>query len=394
MQKKIRGILLLLFLFAFQRSPGADSTPSPKPEMRGVWVATVGNIDWPSKPGLSTEEQKRELIAILDRAAQVRLNTIIFQVRPNCDALYSSSLEPWTEYLTGHMGQPPEPFYDPLALALTEAHKRGLELHAWFNPFRARHDSSKSPVPKSHVSRQHPEFVRTYGDILWLDPGEKAAQEYSMNVVLDVVRRYDIDGVQLDDYFYPYVKTNAFGRIPFPDDSSYGKYTAAGGKMVRNDWRRENINQFVQNLHRSIHAAKPKVKFGISPFGIWRPGSPAQIRGLDAFEVIYTDSKKWLANGWVDYFSPQLYWPTSQREQSYPVLLQWWKEQNVQHRFLCPGLSLYRNSPEEIVQQIRLAREHGDGVILFSMKTLMQNRRNIADILAREVYSQPAPPPR
>src|SRR5258707_7009726 len=178
-------------------------------EFRAAWVATVANIDWPSKKGLSTAEQKAELIAILDRAAQLKLNAIIFQVRPACDAMYQSSLEPWSEYLTGVEGQPPAPFYDPLAFAIEEAHQRGLELHAWFNPYRARHLSSKGAASATHISKTHPELVRHYGKYLWLDPGEKEVQQYSLNVVMDVVKRYDIDGVHFDDYFYPYKENDA-----------------------------------------------------------------------------------------------------------------------------------------------------------------------------------------
>ena len=185
-------------------SPGQVVPPLPLREFRGAWVASVGNIDWPAKPGLPVAQQKTDLLALLDRAAQLRLNAIIFQVRPACDALYASKLEPWSEYLTGELGRAPMPFYDPLEFAVAEAHRRGLELHAWFNPFRARHPSAVSPLASNHVSRRQPQWVRTYGRSLWLDPGERGAQDYSLSVVLDVVRRYNVDGVHIDDYFYPY----------------------------------------------------------------------------------------------------------------------------------------------------------------------------------------------
>ena len=177
--------------------------PKPNREFRAAWVASVSNIDWPSQPGLSTAQQKAELLAILNRAVQLKLNAIILQVRPVCDALYASQLEPWSEYLTGQMGKPPSPYYDPLQFAIEEAHKRGLELHAWFNPYRARQPSAKSPVSANHISRTRPQLVSQYGKYLWLDPGEKAVQDHSLNVVMDVVKRYDIDGVHFDDYFYP-----------------------------------------------------------------------------------------------------------------------------------------------------------------------------------------------
>ena len=194
----------MLFAAGTTYVPTDVTPPKPPREFRGAWIATVANIDWPSKPGLSVAEQKAELIELLDHAAQLKLNAVIFQVRPSSDAMYASPIEPWSEYLTGMMGKAPTPFYDPLAFAITEAHKRGLELHAWFNPFRARHLEAKSPVALNHISRTHPELVRRYGDQLWLDPGEPAAREYALRVVMDVVQRYDVDGVQFDDYFYPY----------------------------------------------------------------------------------------------------------------------------------------------------------------------------------------------
>ena len=198
--------------------------PAPACEFRGVWVATVGNIDWPSKAGLTTQQQKSELLVLLDHAVRLRLNAIIFQVRPGCDALYASTFEPWSEYLTGKMGQAPAPFYDPLAFAIEAAHQRGLELHAWFNPFRAHHIKARSPVSADHVSKTHPQWVKTYGPELWLDPGEEAVHDYSLKVILDVLKRYDIDGVHLDDYFYPYPEKDAHGQLlPFPDWSSWRK---------------------------------------------------------------------------------------------------------------------------------------------------------------------------
>src|SRR5436309_8529319 len=196
--------------------------PKPLREFRGAWVATVANIDWPSKPGLSTSEQKAELISILNRAAQLKLDAIIFQVWPACDALYASSIEPWSEYLTGIMGNAPEPFYDPLSFAVEEAHKRALELHAWFNPYRAHHNAAKSLISANHISKTRPQLVRQYGKFLWLDPGEKEVQDYSLSVMQDVVKRYDIDGVHIDDYFYPYKEPDAAGQdLDFPDDASW-----------------------------------------------------------------------------------------------------------------------------------------------------------------------------
>jgi uncharacterized lipoprotein YddW (UPF0748 family) len=400
---RIRFFLALLWLTPAMLF-GADTIyvptiaqpPAPLREFRGAWIATVANIDWPSKPGLSTAAQKSELIALLDRAVQLHLNAVIFQVRPMCDALYASPLEPWSEYLTGKMGQAPKPFYDPLAFAIEEAHKRGLELHAWFNPFRVSLPPTlaRSPVALDHISRTHPELVRHYGNLLWLDPGEPAAREYVLRVVMDAVKRYDVDGVTFDDYFYPDPQEDGAGHVlDFPDYASWRKYGLPSG-LSRDDWRRRNINEFVESVYHAIKAEKPWVQFGISPKGIWRPGFPKQIQGLDAYGKIYADSRKWLADGWLDYFSPQLYWAIDQREQSFPVLLKWWSEQNVKHRHLWPSLYAVnvgtKWKPEEIARQTQIARRQSGvtGEIFYHLRTLLENRV-LADAI-RAQYSQPA----
>jgi len=363
-------------------------------EFRGVWVATVANIDWPTK-GTSAAEQKAELVAMLDRASELKLNTVIFQVRPACDALYPSSLEPWSEYLTGTMGKAPEPFYDPLRFVIEEAHARGLELHAWFNPYRARVATAKSPVASGHISRTHPELVRRYGGMLWLDPGEKAVQDYSARVVMDVVKRYDVDGVHFDDYFYPYKEKDSAGRdLPFPDDASWQRFGQRSG-LTREDWRRENVNGFIQRMYESIKATKPWVKFGLSPFGIWRPGFPGSVRGYDAYAWLYADSRKWLAKGWLDYFAPQLYWSISAPEQSFPVLLKWWSDQNAKGRLLVAGMDATQTRrawpTEEIVNQVRACRHQAgaSGQVYWSMRALVRNGP-LGAALEREVYAEPA----
>ena len=373
--------------------PISIAPPEPPREFRGAWIATVANIDWPSKPGLTVDQQKAELISLLDRAAQLHLNAIIFQVRPLCDAVYASAIEPWSEYLTGTQGRAPQPFYDPLAFAIDEAHKRGLELHAWFNPFRASHPLAKSPAAANHISRTHPELVRSYGGQLWLDPGEPVVRDYVLHVVMDVVKRYDVDGVQFDDYFYPYPQKDSAGRLlDFPDYATWKKYGLPNG-FERDDWRRQNVNQFIQSVYQNIKATKPWVKFGVSPFGIWRPMNPPQIRGLDAYANLYADSRKWLAEGWLDYFAPQLYWPVDAPQQSFPVLLNWWSQQNVKNRNLWPGLSAanvgVKFSANEIARQIQIARgQNVDGEIFYHLKNIEGNPA-LAEII-RTDYPQTA----
>lgn len=384
------------------------AAPELRREFRGVWVASVSNIDWPSKQGLSTDEQKVELLAILDRAQAEHLNAVIFQVRPAADALYKSSIEPWSEYLTGKQGKAPEPAWDPLQFAVEQSHLRGIELHAWFNPYRARHPSAKGRLATRHIANTSPALVKKYGTHLWMDPGESAVRARTLRVVLDVVKRYDIDGVHLDDYFYPYKEKTSRGTTDFPDGRSWKKYVKGGGKLSRDDWRRENVNLLVRQLNTKIHEAKPWVKFGISPFGIWRPGHPEQVKGFDSYEQLYADSRLWWDKGWVDYLTPQLYWPIGKVEQSYPVLLKWWGDQSAQGRHLWPGLytsrvtaatpagnGLSTSNPwvaDEIVAQVDSTRANprSTGTVHFSMKAFLADQGGVASRLAERVYGDVA----
>ena len=381
-----------------------DTLAPPVPrEFRAVWVATVSNLDWPSRPGLSTEQQQRELLAILDRAAAVHLNAIIFQVRPAGDALYASKLEPWSYFLTGRQGRAPEPYYDPLAFAITEAHRRGMELHAWFNPYRARHpdDTSRTSSPM-HLSRTNPSLVHKYGPYQWMDPGEAEVRRRTTEVILDVVKRYDIDGVHIDDYFYPYQeRARRGGVIPFPDDRSWAAYKAKGGTLARDDWRRQNVDVLIEELYTAIKRTKPWVKFGISPFGIWRPGSPPSVSGLDAYLTLYADSRKWLNEGWLDYFTPQLYWRLDAPRQSYADLLAWWRVQNTRERHIWPGnytgrVSARRRPPWKVselfdqIQETRAQLSPSSGNVHFSMDAFMVNTDSMDERLAAGLYAEPA----
>ncbi|HEY9227588.1 MAG TPA: family 10 glycosylhydrolase [Gemmatimonadaceae bacterium] len=362
-------------------TPPRDTTPPAiAREMRGLWIATVANIDWPSRNSLTADQQRAELIDILDRASAAGFNAIIFHVRPAGDALYDSALEPWGAMLTGTQGT--SPGYDPLAFAIEQAHARGMELHAWINPFRAGNRADSLKLAPTHFFRARRDVSVVYGTQLWFDPGQPDVQDHSMEVVADIVRRYDIDAIHADDYFYPYQENDAQGRaIDFPDSASYAKF---GGDLSRADWRRANIDRFVERMYREVHAIKPTVKVGLSPFGIWRPGFPPGITGLDAFASIYADSRKWLQQGWVDYLAPQLYWSIASAGQSYPALLDWWIAQISAQlpRYVWPGLAAYRVSDgtasafsaNEIADQIRLTRTRplGTGHILYNTTSTLK----------------------
>lgn len=384
-----------------------DKSPPPVArEFRGVWVATVENIDWPSRPGLSSAEQQKEFLAILDKCVELNINAVIFQVRTQADAFYPSKLEPWSEFLSGKMGEAPKPFYDPLEFAVKEAHRRGLQLHVWFNPYRVRVPSAKTPASEKHASIAQADIVRKYGKYLWFDPGEPGSEENFIAVLNDVVKRYDIDGVHIDDYFYPYQVRDEAGKVvPFPDDDSYARAKAKGMKLDRDDWRRQNVDHLVHRMYLEVKKAKPWVLVGISPFGIWRPGNPPGITGLDQYSTLYADARKWQQEGWLDYFTPQLYWKVDSKGQSYPKLLEWWAEQNEKKRHLWPGnfTSKVRKkagdddaertwTADDLLQQIEATRATAGatGNVHFSMKALMQNFGGISDKLKEGPYAEPA----
>lgn len=357
-----------------------------------MWIATVANIDWPSRSGLTASQQQAELLSILDTAASAGINAVVLQVRPAADALYESALEPWGIMLSGTQGV--SPGYDPLAFAIEAAHARGMELHAWINPFRAGNTRDTAQMAPLHVYRAKRQLVRIYGGNLWLDPGDPQAQAHSLQVIKDIVTRYDIDAIHADDYFYPYPANDASGApIAFADDATFAQY---GSGMTRGDWRRDNINRFVQRMYTEVHAIKPSLKVGISPFGIWRPGNPPGIQGLDAYASIYADSRKWLQEGWVDYLAPQLYWSISAPQQSFPALLDWWQAQNIVGRHVWPGLAAYRVqdgsasafTAQEIPNQIQLARSRGvNGHLLYNTTwTLKRNGGQLATTLRSELY--------
>ncbi len=376
------------------------TVPSIGREFRGLWVATVANIDWPSRNTLSVGEQQAELLAILDLARTSGLNAVVLQVRAAGDALYPSLIEPWARSLTGTQGT--DPGWDPLLFAVVQAHARGLELHAWFNPFRAASLSDTARLSPRHLAKQKPALTRVFCTQLWFDPAEPEVQDQAMSVVRDVLTRYDIDAVHVDDFFYPYPDTRC-PNLSFPDSVTYDRYQRGGGTLDRANWRRDNVNRFVERLYTEVHAQRSFVRVGISPFGIWRPGNPAGIVGLDAFGSIYADSRLWLQQGWVDYFAPQLYWSLASSGQNFGALLDWWGQQNTRQRHLWPGLAAYRiadgsasaYSASEIPAQIARSRQRSGsvGALLYNTTALRENRGSLATTLATVTNATLALPP-
>jgi uncharacterized lipoprotein YddW (UPF0748 family) len=341
------------------------------------------------------EQQKTELLEIIKQLQFLNFNALILQVRPEGDAVYASPIEPWSAWITGTQGKAPEAVYDPLEFAIEECHKRNIEVHAWFNPYRAKTTTKSGSNVSPHIAITNPEVVYKWGNQLWMDPGAKIVQDRAYNVIIDVLTRYDVDGIHLDDYFYPY----PISGQSFPDEKTYSAYKNSGGKLSVEDWRRENVNQMVWRLSEGIKKIKPHVKFGISPFGIYRPGQPPGIVGLDPYSVLYADSKKWLQEGWIDYLAPQLYWRTDQTQQSYETLLKWWTQVNTKQRHIYAGNNIgqldgkvWKNS--EIEKQIVISRNLGNnfslGNIFFSMKSLAENRQGIGEQFKQVYYPRPS----
>ena len=398
--------LLLLSLLVLLAMPALAQGPQ-KYEFRGAWIATVINLDWPTSPSATTAQQQAQLIGILDALQEIGVNAVIFQVRSEADAFYDSETEPWSYWLTGEQGTAPDPLYDPLAFAIEEAHARGMELHAWFNPYRVIRGSGY-PNSADHVSVEHPEWLLAFDALRVLNPGLPEVRDYVTGVIAEVAERYDIDGVHFDDYFYPYPPNQVTDEDAgtFADDPR--GFTNIG------DWRRDNVNLLIADVYSAIQAANPDIVFGISPFGIWKNGTPSGTSGLDAYNVVYADATAWLDEGTVDYLAPQLYW-SSQRSfdadgdgdldfnmQRFTTLAPWWAEQAATAgRHLYPGLAAYRSgnpgyTPTEIPTQIRFTRESADiqGTILFRTRSgILTSPGNLRDSLETDLYRHPALPP-
>jgi uncharacterized lipoprotein YddW (UPF0748 family) len=363
-----------------------------KPEpFRAAWIASVFNLNFPSAPGLSAATQKRELIDLLDTAKKYRLNAVFFQVRPEGDALYASTLEPWSRYLTGVQGR--SPGFDPLAFLIEEGKIRGVAVHAWINPFRAAASQGK-PRAVGHMAQQLKQFCYPVYTSLWMDPGAIEVQDHVVRVVRDIVRRYAVAGIHLDDYFYPYPKDYKH-PVYFPDGKTYKKYTEAGGLLSRADWRRRNVNQLILRLHRMIRAEAPAMRFGISPFGIYTQGQPSTVKvELDQYQQLYADPVQWMKEGSVDYLVPQLYW-RDKSEQSFSALLAWWRSPavNPQGVPIYPGIAVERlgggfNWPvSEIARQLELEQKIGPrpgvGMVFWNIKPLQRNQKGVGDLLRK-----------
>ncbi len=371
----------------------------PKRDLRGSWITTVRNIDWPSEPGLSAEEQQQELRDQLDDLRDMKLNTAFLHVRPTADALYASDKEPWARYLTGEQGG--DPGYDPLKFAVEEAHKRGLELHAWFNPYRAGlQDPDLENLVDDHPLKQNPEWLIEYGDSGYFDPGNPEVQKWVSDVVLDVVGRYDIDGVHFDDFFYPYPD----GDAEFEDDESWEKH--GGDFDDRDAWRRDNVNTLIADVHTRIGETKPWVQFGVSPFGIWRNDSTdpdgSATSGLQSYDDQHADTRSWIEDGIVDYVLPQLYWQRGNDTADYEKLVDWWSEQvNGTDVNFYVGQAAYMHGEDDWKGEDSLSRQldynaessEVGGNVYFSHKDLTGRASEAMDRVEQDHYQARALPP-
>lgn len=368
----------------------------PKYEFRAAWIATVDNIDWPSKGNYNTDNQKAEFIRLLDTLQSKGMNAVIVQIRPASDAFYPSPYEPWSEWLTGKQGHPPSPYYDPLQFMVEETHKRGMEFHAWCNPYRAEFQIGKSSIAATHITRVHPEWFLAYGGKRYFDPGNRQAQDFVVKVIKDIVRRYDVDALHFDDYFYPY---RIRGK-EFPDDKSFAQYNAG---MNRDDWRRSNVDSIIVKLSKAIKEEKPDCRFGISPFGVWRNkeqdslGSDTRA-GQTNYDDLYADILLWLRNGYIDYVVPQLYWEHGHKAAPYEVLVDWWSK-NSFGRQCYIGLGIYKAGTNArwrdkniIPKQIEDSRKYPtiQGQVYFSAKAFLGNINGWSDSLKEHYYRYPA----
>ncbi len=398
------GAIGLLVSLSLLGPPLRASGQSPKHEFRAAWIATVINLDWPSSPRSSTAQKQAELRGMLDGLADAGLNAVFFQVRTECDALYDSPFDPWSIYLTGQQGRAPNPFFDPLSFAIEEAHSRGLALHAWLNPFRCEREVGRYALAATHPAVLHPDWMLTLESSsvpgrfhTIMNPGLDAVHDYVAEVVNDIVRRYNVDGIHFDDYFYPYPPYE-MGAV---DLETFNANPRGFGSL--SDWRRDNINRFVARISATVAEANPDAVFGISPFGIWRTGVPFGIAGLSGADALFADAVAWMNAGTVDYLAPQLYWPfgtscSTCQAQDFAALTEWWVTVSG-GRHIYPGLGIYRSdpatysgppfAPTEVPSQIRFTRATpgAEGNILFRAENISSlHSSGLADTLSTDLY--------
>jgi uncharacterized lipoprotein YddW (UPF0748 family) len=370
-----------------------------KHEWRAVWIATVNNIDWPSKPGLSSQEQQKELIAYLDLFKSMNFNAVVLQVRPAADAFYESKYEPWSIYLTGDQTKAPEPKYDPLAFAIKEAHKRGMELHAWLNPYRVSQDTANiKTMSAKHLYKKHPELFVKYGKKLYFDPAFPETRAFVTKVIKDIVTRYDVDGIHFDDYFYP--------NNDFNDSISFAKHSRGYKTADKMAWRRENVDLVVKMLRDTMKSVKPYIKFGISPYAVWRNlredprGSDTKSFSYTNYDHLHADLLLWMEKGWIDYVLPQLYFNIGYENAEFNILAKWWRD-NSAGVPVYGGLGTYRleenakipawRSSEEIRKQAEIIRGMAvyQGVCYFNAKNMKDNKLGINSVL-QSLYKNPS----
>lgn len=385
--------LLTSFIWCFLIVSSCFGQIAPQYEFRGAWIATVENIDWPSEPAVNTEKQKKEYQNLLDHLQETGINAVIVQIRPCADAFYQSEFEPWSKYLTGRQGTAPD--YDPMTFMISEAHKRGMVFHAWINPYRALLHIG-TYVTRSHVSIQHPEWCIKYGTSLYFNPGLPQVRTYLCDIIKDIIKKYDIDGIHFDDYFYPYPID---GKI-FEDNDAFKQY---GNGLSKADWRRSNCDSLIAAVSRTIKQTHKPICFGISPFGVWRtikndPSGSNNQGGISSYDDLYANVLLWLKKGWIDYVAPQLYWGIGNKLCDFKTLLDWWN-QHTYGRQLFIGQAVYRagsnkswKNLNELPNEIRTLRQYKNtqGSIFFSASDLLKNKNGWADSLALEFYPLPA----
>lgn len=396
MKRAISFLIILTTLFSNIQAE------QKKREMRAVWIATVANIDWPSQKNLTAKAQREEMRAMLDGLVKNNINAIVVQIRPTADAFYPSTLEPWSNWLTGIQGVRPNPYYDPLQFIIDEAHKRCIEVHAWLNPYRVTNSGSIDQLSKNHLYYKNKDLFVKYGGKYYFEPGLDETRDFLNRVVEDVVERYDLDAIHFDDYFYPYRVSGE----EFPDEATFQRFPRGFASNQKDDWRRNNVNMIIAELQQTIKSIKPWVEFGISPFGVWRNNTvdsrgSATMAGVQNYDDLYADILKWLKEGTIDYVVPQLYWEIGKKVADYDVLARWWSENSFGKNLYIGLYASQLGSSEanqawrkgnEVIRQLNDNKQYPliDGAVFFSAKGFLKNKQGLTDSLQRNQYKYPA----